>query len=467
MNKLLKFINKDIKLPKLSVKQVIYPIALILSINIIFLFFYYYLGFKRTLFNTDYLWPILLLSIPWRPVKWVASILLAAYCCIDIIVLLLGIFPFLDFQAIIYLAPFIFDAPPMYIWTIVIICISLILICFGFIKFSYKISFYGTLIVVLCMAFLANTWGYIIYYRTELGFFGETSADLASSQYANIKIHLGSDFLDISKIKPEFTPTKYLAASQKIKATDSKKLLLIVNESWGSPRNDRVQQDILMNILNNSSVSYLEYGENDFVGATVEGEFRELCQLSVSSYGFRYSEDHEFLGCLPLFFQKKGYRTVAMHGNSGGLYDRFSWYKKVGFQKILFREDIPADLPHCHAFRGICDSALFKIVEEYFSSDKPIFMYWLTLTSHSPYSEKDILQKRIDCLKYEIPEGAICNNLQLQAQFFDQLAELIKRPGMKDSEIIVVGDHQPPSFKLEDRRVTKLAKIGWLYLKVK
>lgn len=465
--KILHLLKTDIKFPKLSIKQIIYSILLIFGINIVFLLVYYYLGFKRTLFNTDYLWPMLLLSMPWRPIKWMASLLLAAYCCIDIIVLLLGIFPFLDFSAITHLAPFIFDAPPMYIGAIAVLCMAIMLICFGCIKFSYKISFHNMLLVVLSMAFLANTWGYIIYYRTELGFFGETSADLASSQYVNIKIHLGSDFLDFSKIKPEFAPTKYSAASQKIKRTDAKRVLLIVNESWGSPRKAEVQQDILKNILNNPSVLHLEYGESDFIGATVEGEFRELCQLSVSSYGFQYSEDSEFLNCLPLYFHKKGYRTVAMHGNSGGLYDRFSWYKKAGFQKILFREDVPANLPHCRAFKGVCDSALFNIVEEYFASDKPIFMYWLTLTSHSPYDEKDIIKRRIDCSKYQIPDGAICNNLQLQAQFFDQLAELIRKPEMKDSEIVVVGDHQPPSFTMEDRRVTKLAKVGWLYLRIK
>ena len=107
------------------------------------------------------------------------------------------------------------------------------------------------------------------------------------------------------------------------------------------------------------------------------------------------------------------------------------------------------------------------------TGSKKSFVYWMTLTSHFSYSRKDLHDARFNCQKLGVREGDICNNFSLQAQFFDELGELIKRPEMKGVEVIVVGDHMPPivdmgkKFDIPLHKNIRWNDVSWVHFKVK
>ena len=75
---------------------------------------------------------------------------------------------------------------------------------------------------------------------------------------------------------------------------------------------------------------------------------------------------------------------------------------------------------------------------------------------------------RFNCQKMGLFEGDICNNMSLEAQFFDGLGELIKRPEMKGVEVIVVGDHMPPIMdNVPFHKNLHFNDVAWLHFKVK
>ncbi|MBP7255254.1 MAG: sulfatase-like hydrolase/transferase [Negativicutes bacterium] len=216
---------------------------------------------------------------------------------------------------------------------------------------------------------------------------------------------------------------------------------------------------------------YINTSYFDFNGATVEGELRELCKLETSNgFALRKLDKKHFINCLPNQLKSQGYETIALHGTSGRLYDRYDWYPKAGFNQSLFGENFTS-LQRCSAFNGICDSELINVVADKFSENRnnKLFFYWLTLTSHSPYVKEDITNNRFNCQQFGMkPEGDICRNAKLETQFLDNLAKLVLRPEMKGVEVVIVGDHMPPLFGNEEiYPYLRWQDVSWLHFKVK
>ncbi len=55
--------------------------------------------------------------------------------------------------------------------------------------------------------------------------------------------------------------------------------------------------------------------------------------------------------------RRMGYRTLALHGFGGEMYDRKDWYPKMGFEDIWFHDRLQeAGVPDCDGtFKGNCD----------------------------------------------------------------------------------------------------------------
>lgn len=117
----------------------------------------------------------------------------------------------------------------------------------------------------------------------------------------------------------------------------------------------------------------------------------------------------------------------------------------------------------------MCDSELFGEVSAFFKKHSKGLFYWMTLTSHADYPESDIFNHRLKCTEYGLPaETDLCRNFSLHTQFFDQLADLIQRPEMKGTEVIIVGDHPPPVGNLNETfRYLKQGHVAWLHFKIK
>jgi hypothetical protein len=216
---------------------------------------------------------------------------------------------------------------------------------------------------------------------------------------------------------------------------------------------------------------FFKQGSLQFLGLTAQAELRELCQLDTTFIDLREVKSG-FQGCLPNLLVQRGYQTYGMHNATNFMYGRDSWYKLAGFQYTYFKENLGIS-KQCVPFDGICDWDLLPLLKQEFAQNNRIFSYWMTLTAHFYYTETDIHSERFQCAEYGIPKGEICQNLRHQAQFFDNLAQIVDSPEMKGVEVIVVGDHVPPIFGYPDlifkreHPSTRKADVGWIHFKIK
>nr|WP_306669634.1 MULTISPECIES: sulfatase-like hydrolase/transferase [unclassified Acinetobacter] len=453
-----------------EIMQILFCIALP---NLFFLAAAAYTATSRPLLDIDYLFALFFLLIPWSGSRILGGLFFIAAVFFDVLMLVIQIFPFMDFAAIHYLLPFVSVAPVRYIAAIagLIICSGLILWINLYLTRPQKIL-YPQFIIVLLLIFSYPVMILGFTYAEFKGILGRDNYYIAHSQSRLYHEITQSYFWEATNVVPKLMPLSSTqpSAAQQLHQPFSPKILYIVAESWGQLRNAEAQKNILAHIdAQQHKLAFIEHGTFQTSGATVAGELRELCTLALENDGFALKKiaKSQFEKCLPNQLRNKGYQTYALHGTSGLLYDRTDWYKKAGFQHTWFGENFMG-LRRCTAFKGVCDSELMKEVGQTFKeTKKPLFFYWMTLTSHQPYSKKDIHNHRFDCQKYNMKQtGDACHNAQLQTQFFDDLAYLIQKPEMQGVEVMVVGDHQPPVWGEEIQHIKPLT-VSYLHFKVK
>lgn len=467
-------LNKKVQL-NISGIEILKSFLFLLIPNFFFLIICYFANLARPLINIDYLIPTILILIPNRYIKIIGGISFCFFIALDAIMLTLQIFPFFKIAEIIYFIPFIFDGPLRYLVISAVVIVYIILFPLGFnklvqkYKVNYKYAIFSAAVFYYLFLLAGNHWKY---FKTGLQHFGHHNHYVINSELGLYQKNYGANWFKLVDAVPEIGKGQEIYASRFLERPFNKKILFIIAESWGEAREERVTQALLKNIYaQQDHFEYIKHGFFDFAGSTVQAELRELCQLrSENGYSFHKMEHFPGEHCLPQELKQAGYQTYGLHGAGGLLYDRNFWYPRVGLDHISFAESFLGK-KRCYAFKGICDSELFGHVAEAFkkAGDGKIFFYWMTLTSHTPFAEQDVQQaERLDCKKYDLFEGDVCNSFKLHAQFFDGLAELIRQPEMKGTEVIVVGDHMPPV--LLDKPIYKnihWQDVAWLHFKIK
>lgn len=469
-------LSKDYKLPHIDRRETINLIALFVIPNAIFLSLAGYLNLARPLVNLDYFVAIAFLFARNKGLKAVGFLLFILSCLFDILMLVIQIFPFMDLSAIRYFMPFIWVAPKMYLiamglGTILTFGLPLIL------QKVFRQQNYFYLCAVSIVMILVGSVVRDFKYRDQHGVLARTNYYYTNSQAWLYYELTNSAFVAASTQKAQLVPLKAdeQGASRHLKTPYASKILFVVVESLGAPKQPELQQELFKNITaQTDKLDFVEMGKNYALGATVQGELRELCGMDVRyGFGLGQLDSRSFSGCLPHKLTQSGYKTIAMHGSSGRLYDRYAWYPKADFQQTIFAEQLLGlELKRCAAFKGICDTELTQhVIPKQFQqhqNDK-LFFYWLTLTAHAPYEEEDIVNKqRVDCTRFGMnPNGQLCHNMQLEAQTMDGIADLIKQPEMKGVEVMIVGDHMPPIVDDEDFRPLLNSGVSWLHFKIK
>ncbi|WP_143821770.1 sulfatase-like hydrolase/transferase [Moraxella bovis] len=461
----------DYKLPKLDWLLLAQALIFLLIPNVFLLIGAYFVGVSRPLINIDYFVACVLFALPYQFFRVLAMLVLLCTISLDVMMMTMQLFPFLDIFAAISLAPFLVNAPLRYIVLVGIVATYLTVMPFIMRRlakpFMIKTGWLYVLFVSLVGFFAYSHFNEIKYVDRHGERFAQSDYFVIHSQYKRYRWVVDSEFIKHFGKVPTMIPIDIDNASGYFGNSDKK--LLIVAESWGVARHDSTQKDILAGIYNQTDrLKFIKDGYFDFAGATVEGELRELCLLDVEGgYAFNKVANKEFDNCLPNQLKRMGYHTIGMHGGFSQIYERDFLYPKMGFAETVFAEH-HGDKKRCEAFNGICDNELFDIVAESFATHDKNFFYWLTLTSHSHYPRGDIINHRLDCNKHNLPKGDICNNFMLHAQFFDGLGELIKRPEMAGVEVIVVGDHMPPLMMREPIHPhIHWQRVSWLHFKVK
>lgn len=460
---------------EIKIKNLLKAFFIIVFIpNILLIITTQYLNVSRTFINVDYFIPILLLAFRKKITTILGIILFSLFYLIDLAVIANRFTPDLSISDLIYLAGFLFQGPVAYKYLvclgIILLIFELILIC-KLVKLSSLKNYFQVIIYILSfklflllLYFVLNNF---IIHNNEYTYQFSAERNISSPfiYYLNHNV-----FSKAKKLTPiaSFVATDPWHNSLNQNEPLNDKLLLVIAESWGLPKDSLVQQEILENLLEQSSqYDYFEQGNFKTIGVTATGEIRELCKLHLHSLRFLASTITGFENCLPNQLKKQDYNIVYLHGNKSILYDRMHWYPLAGLDKIYFGEDIGLPFNN-RAETAPLDTDLLPFVAKQFKENDKLFLYWMTFTSHIPYYKADIKNKRLSCDKHNIQSDTeACRNLMMHAQFFDNLAKLIQQPAMKGVEVIVVGDHTPPFiYPAESQNYFVKDYVPWLHFKI-
>jgi len=237
-------------------------------------------------------------------------------------------------------------------------------------------------------------------------------------------------------------------------------VVLVLVESWGKSRAADLEAALVRPYVDEGlSEKYtVSQGTVPFHGATLNGEARELCGSAIG-VGLLAASATQLKGCLPAKMNGMGYRSMAVHGYSGRMFDRSEWYSKIGFNETWFREGLQrSGLPICPGpFPGICDAAASVWIGDQLqkNSDSPQFVYWVTLNSHLPVPISNLVASPPACEgNASIAQSpALCSWYQLEFNVHRSVTELAMRETARPTVFLVVGDHAPPfsSAKLRDQ----------------
>jgi hypothetical protein len=251
-------------------------------------------------------------------------------------------------------------------------------------------------------------------------------------------------------------------------ASDRRDLFIVMIESWGELK-DPSLDELVRSPLRRDDINEryaVKSGSTDYYGSTTSAEFRELCDRW-AEFG-DYTETAASL-CLPARLGAAGYETMAFHGFTGRMFDRYLWYPNVGFRGIFFREHLrKEDLRVCQGvFEGICDVDLARLVEQALvdGNENPRFVYWLTLNSHLPV-DPGIDIKFLDCNGPEDPfaQKQVCYLADQWMQVLDKVADILANEDLRAVDVLIVGDHAPPFWTREGKSFFVRGKVPWILL---
>lgn len=426
---------------------------------------------QRYVFVLEYIWIIPLLCL--RKI-WSIILFTISYICIYIFDILYWIKQFYHYENLsefIELLYFIPQAPKLY-WLILGLFFGyLILSLFLILKFLVRLTSTELIpsLSVLYLLFVISIYDYrgvnlSDRYMTT-GWWGSYYETIRNFKY-------NMQFFWLKNIKPEFYnwPDGGVLQKRINMQHPPKKILFVLNESWGVfiPNYEKINLSIIEPLLKVPNINVIEKGENPALNKTILGEIRELCDLSAKSLNFTLGPWEKFENCVPVKLQKQGYSIQAFHGSSSKMYNRKDWYPHMGLQNAHFYPHF-SNIKLCYSFSGACD---YNIVHDVSAANKDAqgksFIYWLTLNTHHPYSEKDMLGANTYDCHQPLFNGRqeACRNLNLQHQFFQILADEIKRGGFKDTEIVIVGDHSPLIVFDEYKDSFKSDSVPFIHIRV-
>jgi len=252
-------------------------------------------------------------------------------------------------------------------------------------------------------------------------------------------------------------------------------LLIVMVEGMGafaSPHHKK----LLSSLIETDAVRKryeISSGTSPYIGSTTGAAARELCGEWGDYLDYR---DGPAKPCLPRRLSRAGYETIAVHGFKQGLFDRDKWYPKIGFERLMFGEQLldgplQGDTRRCGlTFIGLCDRNVGEAVRGLLTQEhnKKRFIYWLTLNTHMLFNPKEATQ-RFDCAKEGgvFGDNTVCYLSQMWADIIEQTVSIATDPELTPTDILIVGDHHTPLFTRTARSLFIPGQVAWFALKVK
>lgn len=193
-----------------------------------------------------------------------------------------------------------------------------------------------------------------------------------------------------------------------------------------------------------------------FGGGTVRTEFEILTGIPVRAFaGVRYPYVDMRLDRIPgivTTLERAGYASLAIHGNSGGVWNRIGTYKAMGMDRFITKQDFIQR----GAFpdgRWLSDRSMTDIVlAELARSDRPTFALAISMENHGPYDDAGTVNDPDALAAIALPAGLdrqragelrryLYHLRNADREFGRLLAGLRARP--RPFVLLFFGDHLP------------------------
>ncbi len=191
-------------------------------------------------------------------------------------------------------------------------------------------------------------------------------------------------------------------------------------------------------------------------GKTIRTEFEVLTGLSLRwfpSLTFPYVGLH--LGKVPglvLALEQAGYRTLAIHPNAAGFWNRAATFRHMGFDRFISKEDPPFQhVPRCGFY--ICDKTLSDVILDNLPTQgPPQFIFAISMQLHGPYDTLELPRRARARDAIPVPPGVdgeaartLRNYLVQQRAVDADLGRLAKALAARDRPALLLfyGDHLP------------------------
>src|SRR6056297_593101 len=197
-----------------------------------------------------------------------------------------------------------------------------------------------------------------------------------------------------------------------------------------------------------------------FAGGTCNTEFEVLSSISTHMYeeGLMVF-NNEIQGpiiTLASILRNQGYKSVGLHPFCGWYYNRNLLYSYLGFDKFITAEHISDSKLKGYYISD--DTTTDVIIDQIEATEKPLFLYAVTMQNHGPYDDGRFDNQSLDIsITGENLDETALTLLEVYGQgVFDavnSLQKLLDYLKESDEETIVVffGDHLPllgPDFKV-------------------
>lgn len=260
-----------------------------------------------------------------------------------------------------------------------------------------------------------------------------------------------------------------------VPARPERNLLIVMVEGMGAYASPH-HTALLSSLIETSAVRQryeISSGTSPYIGSTTGAAARELCGEWADYLDYR---DAPAKPCLPRRLSRAGYETIAVHGFKQGLFDRDRWYPKIGFERLMFGEQLlsgplKGDTRRCGlTFIGLCDRTVGEAVRGLLTQEHngKRFIYWLTLNTHMLFNPREATQ-RFDCTKEggAFGDNTVCYLSQMWADIIEQTVSIATDPALPPTDILIVGDHHTPLFTRTARSLFIPGKVAWFALKAK
>ena len=164
---------------------------------------------------------------------------------------------------------------------------------------------------------------------------------------------------------------------------------------------------------------------------------RKIIPYKLSTYPF------EREGSLPRLAGAAGYRTTALHGFDGNFFNRKPAYVRMGFDQVLFKEDLDAagglgegDRHKFFSTYGYLDCPILRHAADLAARPGKDLVFVITLTNHTPW----VYLPEAEQLYYPHPKDKF-QNFANSINYVDRCLEKFYERVPDGTLLLIYGDH--------------------------